>query len=567
MDNHHQIKQSSRWHNVAYWGLMLAVCVIFYVLNLWTSYKEDDMEFSLLSNVGFMDFLRAQYDHFFTSNGRCADLFATMFCAFLGKPVFNVCNTLIFALMAHLVSLLSTGRRSIMVLATFIAYVGVAYPVPGQTMLFVAGSSNYMWAITASLLLVYLLQRVCGKHLSLGKTILLMLLAFIAGNFNEATSFGVLAGLVLYYIFNRSKFDRNAKLALLAYFLGVVVILSSPPAWGRAVHGGVVMNLTIGELLKTRAYIFTEKMLRVITPLMAVVVGIVTLIWKGWRPVMGNVWTYVLICQAVLMFALGYFFDRAYAPLATVAFIIAAMAADALLSCGRWAQWMRWLAVVLSIALSMFAYARAMRVLHNLKMFENEVEQAITSAPRHAVLPEYRFHGYSRFATPLRYASAEYFNRESTFCAYYDKDNVQFVPDSVYQRYHSGRLLDGAQVLPLVSDRPEMANTVLGFPDQDYMVVVIAADTLKPTPQYASYYFEQADSALSAEDVKFRETYGLSSNYEYKGFYPLYFKGRQLLILPRIDDATTRIEVPLDYNRGMGKMTLSRKTAPATLKE
>ena len=517
------------------------------------------MEFSLLRNAGFMDFMRAQYDHFLTSNGRCADFFATLFCAYLGKPLFNVFNTLVFALMAHLVSLLSTGRRSVMVLALFIAYVGVAYPVPGQTMLFIAGSCNYMWAITASLLLVYLLQRVCGKRLSWGKTVLLMLLAFVAGNFNEATSFGVFGGLVLYYIFNREKFDRNAKWAMLAYFLGVALIFISPAAWERASQGGVVTNLGLGELLKTRTVIFTEKMVRVIAPIAALIVGIVVLCWKGLRPVKHNVWTYVLICQALLMFVLGYFFDRAYAPLATTAFIIVAMAVETMLSRGRLADWLRWAVIALSILLGVYGFARGMRVLHNLKVFEDNIEREITSAPRHAVLHEYRFGGYSRFATPLRYASAEYFNRESTFCAYYDKDNVQFVPDSVYNRYHSGRLLDGARLLPITSDRPEMADTVLGFPDQDYMAVLINADTLRPTPQYASYYFEQADSALRQEDVKFRETYGLISDFEYKGFYPLYFQGRQYLILPLINDATTRIEVPLDYNQGLGIMTLSRK--------
>lgn len=70
MDNRHIKPEIGRWHDVAYWALLIAICVVFYVLNLWTSYKEDDMEFSLLRDAGFMDFLRAQYDHFLVSNGR-----------------------------------------------------------------------------------------------------------------------------------------------------------------------------------------------------------------------------------------------------------------------------------------------------------------------------------------------------------------------------------------------------------------------------------------------------------------------------------------------------------------
>ena len=561
MDNRrHNIQaQASRWHDVAYWGLMLAVCVVFFVLNLWTSYKEDDMEFSMLGNLGLMDFLRSQYDHYMTSNGRCADFFATLFCAYLGKSAFNVCNTLVFALMTHLVCLLSTGRRSLLALVMFTAYVAVAYPVPGQTMLFVAGSCNYMWAITASLLVVYLLQRLHCTHLGMGKTILLMLLALVAGNFNEATSFGVFGGLVLYYIFNRKQLDRNAKLALLAYFIGVLLIVVSPAAWKRVALGGIVVDMGLSELLSSRSFIFAEKMLRVITPIAALIVGIVALCWKGLRPVKQCKWTYILICMALLMFALGYLFERAYAPLSTAAFIVVALAADALLSHGKWTRWLRVLAIALGIVLSIYGFARGMRVLHSLKVFEDKVEHVIVSAPRHAILPEFHFRGYSRFATPLRYASLDFFNRESTYCAYYDKDNVQFVPDSVYQRYHSGRLLDGAELLPLVSDRPEISDTVLGFPGQDYMVVVLNVDTLRPTPQVSSYYFENADSALHQEEREFRRQYGLVSDIEYKGFFPLYYQGKHLLIFPLIDAATTHIVIPLDYTQELGEMTLRRK--------
>ena len=548
-----------RWHDVIYWLLLVAIGVVFYIMNLWTSFKEDDMEFSLLRHAGLMDFLRSQYDHFMTSNGRCADLFATLFCAFLGKPAFNVCNTLVFGLLAHLLSLLATGRRSVLALVMFVTVVGTCYPVPGQTMLFVAGSCNYMWAITASLLVVYLLQRLHGVTLGAFKMAGLMLLAFVAGNFNEATSFGFLAGLVLYYAFNRDRLDRNARWMVLAYFLGVVLILASPSAWDRAARGGINVGLGLGGLLSSRSFIFAEKMLRIVTPIMAVAVGVVVCLWKGFRPVKRCVWAYVLVCIALLMFVLGYLYERAYAPLATVALIIVVTAVDHLLDRWRFSGWLRLASIVFGLAISVFAYSRSMRVLHDLKVFEDNIVRDITAAPRHAILHEYRFNGYSRFATPLNYVSSTYFNREPTYCAFYDKDNVQFVGDSVYARYHEDRLLDGATLLPLVSDRPEIADTVLAFPDQDYMVVVINADTLLPTPQLSNYYLRQPGESLSEEDRRFRAERGLDDSFELKGFYPLYYHGRQLLVFPLIDDATSHIVIQLDYDHEMGEMTLRRK--------
>ena len=550
---------AKRWHDIAYWTLLAVACGVFFVLNLWTSFKEDDMEFSLLRNVDFMDFLRSQYEHFMMSNGRCADFFATLFCAFLGKPAFNVCNTLVFGLMAHLLSLLGTGRRSVLALVMFVTVVGTCYPVPGQTLLFVAGACNYMWAITTSLLVVYLLQRLHGAKLGGVKLALLMLLAFVAGNLNEATSFGFLGGLVLYYVFNRDKLDRNARWTLLAYFLGVLLIIASPGAWDRAARGGINVGSGFGELLATRCFIFAEKMVRIITPIIAVAVGVVALIWKGWRPVRQCVWTYVVICLACLMFALGYLFERAYSPLATVAFIIVVMAADNLLSHWRMSKWLRLLVIFLGLAVSVFAYSRSMPVLHDLKVFEDNIVSEIKAAPRHAILHEHRFNGYSRFAIPLSYVSANYFSRESTYCAYYDKDNVQFVDDSVYVRYHSGRLLDGACLMPLVSDRPEIADTVLCFPDQDHMIVVLNVDTLPPTPQIANYYLSQPDETLSEEDRQFRTNHGMDASFITRGFYPLYYQGKHLLVFPLVSEATSHIVIQLDYDHLMGDMTLRWK--------
>lgn len=548
-----------RWHDGAYWCLLLAACTVFFVMNLWTSFKEDDMEFSLLRNAGLMDFLRSQYDHYMTSNGRCADFFATLFCAYLGKPAFNIVNTLVFALMAHLVVVLSTGRRSVTALMLFVVFVATCYPVPGQTMLFVAGSCNYMWAIVASLALVGLLQRYHGVKLGWGKTAVLMLLALLAGNLNEATSFGFFGGMVLYYALNRRQFDRNACLALSAYLVGVLLIVASPGAWARVAMGGIAVDMSLGELVMSRGYIFAKMMVMFVMPVAAVITGIVAPCRRGVRPVKRCLWTYVLLAMAGLMLVLGYLYERAYAPLATVSFIIVAMGLDAALMALRRQDMARLLLVFAGAALSVMAFGRALHVLHDLRTFEQDIERQIAAAPRHAVLHEFRFAGHSRFAVPLRYVSTDFFNREATYCAYYDKDNVQFVSDSVYDRYHSGRLLEGATLLPLVSDRPEIADTVLAVPGQDYMVVMLNVDTLRPTPQQATYYLSRPDSAMTAQERQFRTKHGLAADFEPRGFFPLYYQGRQMLVFPLIDDATSRIVFQLDYDNVLGNMTLSRK--------
>ena len=369
----------------------------------------------------------------------------------------------------------------------------------------------------------------------------------------------MLGGVILYYMLNPRELDRRTLLVMGAYLLGVLTIFTSPGTMNRIMGGGIAVNMGLRELLTSRCYIFAKMMVLFVVPIAALLAGIVAWMKCGWQVVRRCLWAYIMLAMAALMLALGYLFERAYAPISTVAFIIVAGVVEAALAGWRGQRWLRPLLVAAGIAVSGFAFAQALGELHRLKAFEDGIARDIAAAPRHAVLHEYRFEGSNRFITPLRYVSTYFFNREATYCAYYDKDNVQFVPDSVYDRYHSGRLLDGAVQLPMESDRPEIADTVLAFPGQDYMVVLLNVDTLLPTPQYADYYLTDPDKGLSADDKRYRSNLGLATTFNPCGVFPLYYQGRQMLVFPLINDSTSHIVFQLDYEGDLGKMTLTRK--------
>ena len=543
-----------RWHDAAYWVVLLAACVVMYVMNTLTPFKEDDMAYSVIPSGSLREFCSSLVDHFMTTNGRFADVVANLFCAVLGKPVFNVCNALVFGLMAHLVALLSAGRRSLMALTLFLAVVGVCYPVPGETMLWVAGSCNYLWAVTASLALIYYLLNPKDGPLGWGRAALLLLGAFVAGNFNEATSFGVFAGLFLYYAFNRRKVDRRVVIAMVGYLLGVVMIVASPGAWSRMAEESGEANSGFIGLLSSHWYIFNEKMWRFYTPLTACAAGLVVLLSKGFGMVRRSMWTYLFVCLVLFMFAMGFrvINERAYAALVTVGFIITARTACWLLS--RW-PWARMAVAAGALAMSTYATVHAYGPVKAYKAFEDGVVSDIVKAPREAVLLERRFDGYSRFVFPLRFVSSETFMRENVYCAYYDKDNVQFVSDSVYARYHQGRLLDGAVEAPVKTDRPDIVNTMLTIPGQEYMVITLNVDTMPFTSQQASYVV----SALSQEEMEFRNNYGLFTDHTPQGFYPLRYQDRLLLIFPSVSDSVEHIEFPIDNLEPPTQVTLHLK--------
>jgi len=474
-----------------------------------------------------------------------------------------------FGLLSHLVSLLSTGRRSLLALVIWFAYVGCAFPVPGETMLWLTGSCNYMWAITLSLLLIYLLlSKQLDKNRHWWYLMGLIALAVVAGSFNEATSLGVLAGLGLYYLFNRQQFNGTIGAVLMAYAAGIAIIVASPGAWARAADGGIAVNLPLGQMLTSRFYIFDEKMWRFLTPVAALLVGVICLLWRHGRKAMRrNVWTYLFLALTVVMLVLGLTAERAYAAWATVALIIVVFATDWVLS--RTPLWCRAAVVCAGLALMVFSGARARRVIGQYADFEQRVTAPVIQIKENnlrekqstgnvsysvteSVQPEAKFQGYSRFVMPVCYQSSGYFTHEVALSRYYELENLQFVPDSVLRRYRSGRLCEGAQRIEPTCDRPDLIDSVLTVPSAGYMLVFVHQGCYRHNTQQARYYLAKPD-ALKADEVERRRNYGLVSDYTPRSFYPLFANGCTMLLFPMPDNDTGSI----GFSTGDDEVTLT----------
>ena len=549
--------KKQQWHEVAYWGLLVVAGIVFLVMNFLTTLKEDDMLFTLVEGVwrpvsSLADAVQSHIYHYGHTNGRLADIVPEFFCGLAGKATFNVCNTLVFVTLLHLLSLLVTGRRSVLVPALFLAVVGTCYPVPGETMLWIAGSAGYMWAITLSLALVYYLQCQHRRQLGWVGAIVLFICSVIAGGFNEATSFGFFGGLCAYYLFNRSRFDRRAAVALAGYLMGIVIIMASPGPWQRLAAGGIALDMSLGDLLSSRWFIFHEKMWRFLTPVAALLVGIVALLLRHGGTVRRCVWTYIALALVLVVFAMGIIHERVYAPLATVTFIIVAMAADALTR--RW-HWARLALIAVALGLAVFTFARGIKVLRQYQKFNDETVAEIVAAPHQAVLLERTFDTYSRFIKPVNYISTNFFAHEVVYCAYFGKENVQFVPDSIYTRFHEGRLLDGANPMLLHSDRPDVTGDINIFHEQNYITVAIKTDTFPQSFQTARYYISPSEG-LTQEEKERRTNYGLTTEYNPMGFFPLRYQGHILLVLPMPTQDVTHIVIPLGTEPDDGEVTI-----------
>lgn len=542
-----------RWHGIAYWGLLAVACAMFLVMNVYTTFKEDDMAFSLMEGEwtpvrSLVDLLRSHTNLYLHANGRTANLVAALFCALLGKGLFNVCNTLVFGLLAHLTSLLTTGRRSLLALSMFLVSVGTCYPVPGETLLWLDGSCNYLWAITLSLALVWYLMRSHDPVQGWARGLALFLAALVAGSFNEATSFGMLAGLALYYLLNRSQCNRQAAIFMAGYLLGVAIIVASPGAWARAASGDISVNMALPDLLHSRWHIFSEKMWRFYLPVVACLVGIAALVMGRWREVRRSPWTWILLCLALVMFALGQTSERAYAPLVTVALIVIIIAAHVLTQ--RW-PWLRLAAVAVCAALTVFTYARGIVELRRYEAFNGlAVSQIRDSDDSQVVLHERQYDGYSRFIKLMNFMSNNFFAHEDIYRAYYGKANVQFVPDSVYVRFHDGRLLDGARACQSQTSCNDLVGDVYAFDNQDYVLVELKTVTLPGSFQTAQYRYDTHRPGNSPHEQQRRRDYGITIDYDPAGFYPLKYQGRCYLVCEKPADTPCHLTFPLWFHPG-----------------
>ena len=91
-DNHLSLPVFNRWHDVAYWGLMLVACAVFYWMNVLTPFKEDDMLHSMvigdLTPINSVsDLLHCWWNKYLITNGRSSDMVAELFCGLLGTGV------------------------------------------------------------------------------------------------------------------------------------------------------------------------------------------------------------------------------------------------------------------------------------------------------------------------------------------------------------------------------------------------------------------------------------------------------------------------------------------------
>lgn len=177
------------------------------------------------------DIFVSQYHHYFHIHGRIWPEALTQLFMIYDKALFNFSLIICYVSSALLIANLARIRIRI-ALGLIIPSLWILVPVPGQTIFWLCGACNYIFATFLSLGFLTLLLK--GKRAGLWVA---LPLAVIVGNSHEGSSVGLLVALLLF-----SVLDRNNKRSTLFYanllmlLFGIMAIFLSPGTTERMAH-------------------------------------------------------------------------------------------------------------------------------------------------------------------------------------------------------------------------------------------------------------------------------------------------------------------------------------------
>ena len=221
-----------------YFGYLLIIGVVFYVMNAFTPLFSDDWHFAFIFRTDTRiktlgDVLYSEYLHYLNYTGRTVPhFFVQLFDGILGKSVFNVFNAVILVLFLHLLSsTFSDDKKSrYACLSIFAFFFFIVIRGFGDEFLWMSGACNYLWCAT----LLLLFHRLFLKEVTSSYYYpLLLLFGLLSGWTNESLVLGMAAGYLVYIWDNKGKISRSQAFMLIGFFIGVCFLVLSPAAYQR----------------------------------------------------------------------------------------------------------------------------------------------------------------------------------------------------------------------------------------------------------------------------------------------------------------------------------------------
>lgn len=231
----------------SYTLLLTAIFIFILALTCLTPLIADDYSYCFSFATGeritsVAEIPMSMAEHRISVNGRVLAHFLVQLMLLLPKPVFNIANGLVAALMAFTAAkyFFAEGKAFdnsvISICGVFAVWLFV--PQFGQVFLWLDGTVNYSWAIAATLLFVLpFYRKLMGKPCIETKTLKILFAVFCcaAGAYSESFSAAAIfiAGcLFLAACVREKKLDTYYLICLVTAFAGYVLLMTAPSELG-----------------------------------------------------------------------------------------------------------------------------------------------------------------------------------------------------------------------------------------------------------------------------------------------------------------------------------------------
>lgn len=221
-----------------YYGYLLLLGVVFYVMNVFTPFFSDDWHFKFIyfsrTEVKTMsDLLYSLYLHYLHFTWRVTPhFFVILFDGLLGKALFNFFNAVVLVWFLHLLATSVSANRNNRYLYLSVSAFLLFIVINGfrTEFLWMSGACNYLWCGAILLFFMRLFHKEIDSKYYYP---LLLALGIMSGWTNESLVIGMAAGYLVYIWDHKGKISRAQWFMLIGFFIGVCFLVLSPSAYQR----------------------------------------------------------------------------------------------------------------------------------------------------------------------------------------------------------------------------------------------------------------------------------------------------------------------------------------------
>ncbi len=212
---------------------------------------------------GFMDVFVSMKNWYFLENGRLLIHFlAQCFCGFLGKPLFNVLNGVVYGFFLYGCLRWLDIRR----LYEGIIVVGLlwlALPVQYIFTVSIAYAINYLWVATAMIWYLLLLRKTALSSSPSLPLPLLFLLGFLAGATHEGFMLPLAGSLFFYVLFRWRHLNKQTWVLIIGLWIGVATVVLAPATIHRSSDSMAQQTGDFNDwlMLKAHVLIYSKRVL------------------------------------------------------------------------------------------------------------------------------------------------------------------------------------------------------------------------------------------------------------------------------------------------------------------